>query len=71
MYVIFFHLNHSKILIYFVFVLFNVGQTTDISKRTPAWTSSPQAKEKFSYENIGELPAHKYGAGGGSGLGKT
>lgn len=30
-----------------------------------------QRRNVFSYENIGELPAHKYGAGGGSGLGKT
>lgn len=69
MYVTFFHLNHSNILP-FVSVPFNVGQTTDISKEPLHGQAALRRRRNvFSYENIGELPAHRSNAGGGSGLG--
>lgn len=63
MYVTFFHLNHSNILIYFVSVPFNVGQTTDISKEPLHGQAALRRRRNvFSYENIGELPAHRSNA---------
>lgn len=70
MYVTFFHLNHSNILIYFVSVPFKVRQTTDISKEPlHGQAALRRRRNAFSYEDIGELPAHRSNAGGGSGLG--
>lgn len=70
---IFFCLNHSKILINFFFVLFHVGQTTDIPKAPLCGQAVPpgQTRNVSSYETIGELPAHKYTVGGGSELENT
>lgn len=70
MYVTFFHLNHSNILIFFVPVPFNVRQTTDISKEPlHGQAALRQRRNVFPYENTGELPAHRSDAGGGGGRG--